>query len=469
MRLDIIHAVFRTFCKLVCLLDLENGYCELMAYTTAILNQAYCRLPRHPGLKIGAVLSAMLLGVVTVFGLSPNTAIYSGPATEVLDAIHPPAIHFVQPSNTTIVREVRIQHSDTVAALLSEMGVDDDTAWRYLRTDPDADLIFRQLVPGRTLTAQVATNGALQQLVFPLSGERNTALQIARTAAGFNTITHELSGETRVVMQSAEIRHSLFGAADDIGMPDAVAVQLADIFGGDIDFHRDLRKGDRFAVVYESVTHTGNSTHSLRVLAAEFVNAGKSYRAFWFQDGDSKGGYYTPEGQNVKKAFLRSPLEFSRISSGYSNARRHPVLGKVRAHRGIDYAAPTGTRVKATSDGIVEFVGRQGGYGNVITLRHPANKTTVYGHLSKFAAGLKKGSRVSQGDVIGFVGATGLATGPHLHYEFRVAGTHRNPLTVVLPSGKPLSPTELPVYLHHIAALAPQIAAAQRVQYVMLD
>lgn len=247
----------------------------------------------------------------------------------------------------------------------------------------------------------------------------------------------------------------MFGASDAAGIPDSVATQVADIFGGDIDFHRDLRKGDRFAVIYESVNHLGRAVRSGRILAAEFVNNGKTYRAAWFADdadGERTGGYYTAEGKNIRKAFLRSPLEFSRITSGFTSARFHPVLQKWRAHRGVDYGAPMGTRVKATGNGVVEFVGIQGGYGKVVILRHQGRYTTLYGHLSGFASGLRKGSRISQGDVIAFVGATGLASGPHLHYEFRVGDVHQNPLAITLPSAPPLMPQQLVKFQTQIGA-----------------
>jgi murein DD-endopeptidase MepM/ murein hydrolase activator NlpD len=269
---------------------------------------------------------------------------------------------------------------------------------------------------------------------------------VERKGDGFSASEQALPLETQVVMKSAEIRYSLFGASDAAGIPDSVATQLADIFGGDIDFHRDLRKGDRFAVIYESINYLGRPVRSGRILAAEFVNNGKSYRAAWFADpagGENSSGYYTADGKNIRKAFLRSPLEFSRITSGFSSARFHPVLQKWRAHKGTDYGAPVGTRVKATGNGVVEYVGVQGGYGKVVVLRHQSRFTTLYGHLSGFAPGLRKGSRVSQGDVIGFVGATGLASGPHLHYEFRVNDVHQNPLAMALPSAPPLLPQQL--------------------------
>jgi murein DD-endopeptidase MepM/ murein hydrolase activator NlpD len=265
------------------------------------------------------------------------------------------------------------------------------------------------------------------------------------------------------------IRHSLFGAADDAGIPDSVAVQLVDIFGGDIDFHRDLRKGDKFSVIYETVSHLGRPIRAQRVLAAEFVNGEKTYQAFWYQGNGLSGGYYTAEGRSIKKAFLRSPLEFSRITSGFSSTRYHPVFQETRAHRGIDYGAPTGTRVKATGDGFIDFAGNQGGYGKLITIRHPGDKLTVYGHLSGFASGIKRGAHVAQGDVIGFVGATGVATGPHLHYEFRIAGVHRNPLSIALPTATALPSAHLPAFYSRVQDLLPQVDAIRDAQLVMLD
>ena len=218
----------------------------------------------------------------------------------------------------------------------------------------------------------------------------------------------------------------MFAATDDAGLPDSVATQLAEIFGGEIDFHRDLRRGDHLSVIYETIYHDGRPLRGGRVLCAEFVNDGHTYRAVYFQAADGKGAYYSPEGKSLKKAFLRSPLEFSRITSGFS-MRLHPILKEWRAHKGVDYAAPTGTRVKATADGAVDFVGVQRGYGNVVILRHQGKYTTYYGHLKGFASGVRKAMRVAQGDTIGYVGMSGMATGPHLHYEFRINDVQQNP------------------------------------------
>jgi murein DD-endopeptidase MepM/ murein hydrolase activator NlpD len=223
-------------------------------------------------------------------------------------------------------------------------------------------------------------------------------------------------------LKSAVIQSSLFGATDAAGIPDAVAIQLADVFGGDIDFQRELRQGDRFSVLYEMHSVDGRPLRAGRVLAAEFVSQGRRLRAVRFADG-----YYAPDGRNMRKALLRSPLELSRVSSGFG-MRQHPFLNTWRAHQGVDYAAAAGTRVRAVGDGVVEFAGRQGGYGNLVVVRHDNRITTADAHLKAFGRGIRTGARIAQGDTVGLVGQTGWATGPHLHYEFRLAGAARDPL-----------------------------------------
>ncbi|HEX8963014.1 MAG TPA: peptidoglycan DD-metalloendopeptidase family protein, partial [Rhodocyclaceae bacterium] len=410
-----------------------------------ILAQLQAYRAAKPGQFWGTlgIIGVSLFGVVAAFGTAPTVQEIQSFQQTLVEPLAVPQSAVIDDSRETFVREERVQRGDTLGALLSRLGVDDEDAAAFLRDSRDAQAIFRQLSPGKNVTARVDADGDLQQLVFPLNGAKDLALTVDREDDKFRVTEQPLQLETRVLMKSAEIRYSLFGATDAAGMPDSVATALADIFGGDIDFHRDLRKGDRFSVVYEGVYYLGRLVRTGRILAAEFVNGGKTYQAVWFQGADGQGGYYTPDGKNIRKAFLRSPLEFSRITSGFSLSRFHPILQKWRAHTGIDYGAPVGTRVKATGDGVVDFVGRQGGYGNVVILRHQGRYTTVYGHLSGFAPGIRKGARVSQGDVIAYVGATGLATGPHLHYEFRVDGVFRNPLTIALPSAPPLAPNQI--------------------------
>jgi murein DD-endopeptidase MepM/ murein hydrolase activator NlpD len=390
------------------------------------------------------VAGISLFGMVTAFGTAPTTAEIAPVLHPVVEDLARPAVEAIDTSSDVFVREERIQRGDTVAALLTRLGIDDNDTLAYVRNERKAAAISRQMSPGKTVTAKVSRDGTLLSLVFPLNGGRDQALAIERGAdSRLQASEQPLPLETQVLMKSAEIRYSLFGATDAAGIPDSIATQLADIFGGDIDFHRDIRKGDRFSVIYESVSYLGKPVRTGRILAAEFVNDGRSYRAVWYEGSDGRNGYYTAEGKNIRKVFLRSPLEFSRVTSGFSSGRFHPVLKEVRAHQGIDFGAPSGTRVKATGDGVVEFAGRKGGYGNLILLRHQSQYQTAYGHLSGFAAGLHAGKRVAQGDVIGYVGTTGLSTGPHLHYEFRVGGVHRNPLAMVLPAAPPLAADQL--------------------------
>lgn len=421
---------------------------------------------------IGVGVTALtLLYMATAFGTPKNTVVFEGRLSNVVEQIAPPLLDPVEASRDLHTLEIIIQRGDNLVSLLSRMGVNDEEVGRFLRNDRKAGIFARQLVPGKIFSAQVTHDGYLENLIFPLNGEQASALVVKRRSGdgGYEANTRALKTEGKLSLKSATIRHSLFGAADDAGIPDSIAVQLADIFAGDIDFHRDLRKGDKFSVIFETASHQGKALGLQRILAAEFINDGKTYRAFWYQPENGNGGYYTEDGRSVRKAFLRSPLEFSRISSGFTNARHHPVLRETRAHRGIDYASPTGTRVKTTGDGIIDFSGIQGGYGKVVMVRHPGGRTTVYGHLSGFAPGIRKGVRVAQGEVVGYVGATGIATGPHLHYEFRVDGVHRNPLTLALPDATPLAHDQLPTFKTKVAELSIQIETIRDVRIALLD
>jgi murein DD-endopeptidase MepM/ murein hydrolase activator NlpD len=350
--------------------------------------------------------------------------------------------------------ETRFERGDTFAALLTRLGVDGADTARLLRENGGSKP-FRNLRPGMTVQAQTSDLGQLLALHF-LSGEATTLFGFERDGERFKAIEDRPELARQVFLRSGEIQSSLFATADAIGLPDSITIQMADVFSGDIDFHRDLRRGDRFRVVYEVFHHNGRPLQAGRLLAAEFVNDRKSYRAVWFVDETGKGGYYTPDGKNLRKSFLRSPLEFSRITSGFK-MRFHPVLREWRAHKGVDYGAPAGTRVKATADGTVESAGWQNGYGNLVVLRHSGGITTVYAHLRGFAGGIKRGVRVAQGDVVGYVGATGWATGPHLHYEFRVNNQHRNPLTIAMPAAEPVAPQRMAAFRAAADPLAAQL------------
>lgn len=412
--------------------------------------------------RVAAVVALALSGAVAAFAtmapapdaeLLASTALVLEPFPIDVDAA---LVEAPQP----FVREDRLLRGDAHATLLARLGVRDSDMHALLRSGA-----LREMRPLSTVTAELDADGALRALSF-LSGSR--LVHIVPGETGFAVHTEAAVLETRTAFKSSTVTSSLFAAADAADVPDAVAIQMADIFAGDIDFHRDLRKGDRFSVIYEVSYRNGQSLRSGRVLATEFVNQGKAYRALWHAAADGKGAYYTPEGKSLRKAFLRSPLEFSRVSSGFGS-RLHPFLQTWRTHKGVDYAAPTGTRIRAVADAVVEFVGGKGGYGKVVVLRHQGQYSSVYAHMSRFAAGLKRGMRVQQGESIGFVGQTGWATGPHLHYEFHVGGEARNPLTIALPAAQPISPAELDAYRSHAQPMLAHLDLLEASQFAQAD
>jgi murein DD-endopeptidase MepM/ murein hydrolase activator NlpD len=358
------------------------------------------------------------------------------------------------PAPESYIREERFQRGDTLAAFLSRLGIGDAQVATLARLRA-----LQVLRPGNHVTADVTAEGQPLALSF-LTG-RDTLVQIAPQGDGFGVSEERAALYTQVAMKSSVIESSLFAASDVAGIPDSVAMQMADIFGGDIDFHRDLRKGDQFTVVYELHHLAGRPVRAGRVLAAEFVSQRKAYRAVHFGTG-----YYAPNGTNLRKAFLRSPLEFSRVSSGFG-MRRHPIARVWRAHQGIDYAAPTGTRVRAVADAVVDHAGPKGGYGKVVILRHHGAYTTVYAHLSRIA--VRRGARVAQNDTIGFVGQTGWATGPHLHYEFRIAGKARNPFAIAMPAALPVAPQDLAAFRAHAAPLIARLDLLANTNLALLE
>ena len=402
-----------------------------------ILAQNHSAQPPHRGL-IWPIVFAVLsfFSVVAAFGISHDTTAEDIEIRRVVEDL--PLQHIQQTSETQhFWREERIQRGDTVSTILVRLGVDDPEATKYLLQARGVRSLY-QLIPGRTVRAVTTNRGGLEQLTYlNTNGKR---LLVERTAEGFVVTEKVPDLEARIIHSSGEISTSLFGATDAAGLPENVAIQLADIFSSDIDFNRDLRTGDRFAVVYEANYAHAEFVGVGRVVTAEFTNRGETYRAVYFEDQNGRGGYYAPDGNNVRKAFLRSPLSFTRITSRYSNSRFHPILRKWVAHRGIDYGARTGTRIRATADGRVKHAGRKGGYGILVSIRHANGYATRYAHLSRIAKNIRAGKRVTQGQVIGYVGQTGRANGPHLHYEFLANGVHRNPATLALPPGPPITP-----------------------------
>jgi murein DD-endopeptidase MepM/ murein hydrolase activator NlpD len=406
-------------------------------------------------------------GVVAAFGVAPDTLVEKIQFERVVQDIALPALAAIDaPADAVFVHEGRIQRGDTVAALLARLEVDDPEAVSFLRSSKEVRALT-QLRPGRSIHAETDASGQMHSLTYLTPA--GTLFTIERNDGGFKVSEQPAQLEAQPLMASGEIRSSLFAATDAAGLPDAIAIQIAEIFSSHVDFHRDLRRGDRFAVVYEGLYHKGELVKAGRVLAAEFVNQGKSHQAVWFEAGGGQGGYYTPDGRSLRKAFLRSPLEFSRISSGFSLARFHPILQTWTAHRGIDYAAPTGTRVRTTGDGVVTFVGRKGGYGNLVIVQHAGKYSTYYAHLSRFAEGIRAGARVDQGEYIGYVGSTGMATGPHLHYEFHIGGVQHDPLRVTLPEAVPITRELRAAFDTHARPLAHQIELMRQLAVARMD
>jgi len=333
-----------------------------------------------------------------------------------------------------------VERGQTLGALFASEGLPAALLHRILESSRHRDALVR-IRPGQEFGFLRASDGSLTAFRFDPSDAERVVVRIDGGALREEVEQRVL--QRRVATASGRIEHSLFAAADAAGVSDATIMQLANVFGYDVDFAQDLRRGDEFALIYEQVYQEGEKLRDGAILCAVFVNDGRRHVAIRFELGDGRYDYFDLDGRSLRKAFLRTPVEFSRISSRFSAGRMHPVLGRMRAHRGVDYAAPTGTPIRAAGDGKVVFRGWQGGYGNVVILEHGGRYTTLYGHMSRFASDVRVGGRVRQGQTIGFVGMTGLATGPHLHYEFRVGGAHRDPLTVDLPKADPLGGRDL--------------------------
>jgi murein DD-endopeptidase MepM/ murein hydrolase activator NlpD len=423
-----------------------SSFDKLQTAVASASEQATHFAGRHPR-TLTALLVAGLMGFgVTAFGIAPlapdasdlprrlvTEIVNSEEITSQLEAL---ASHSVELYRSDLTRS-----ADTVDSLLARLNVADVSAAAFLRTDKTA----RKLLEGRAgkmVQVRTGESGELEELVarYPAEnadqfGTHFSRLRVTRVEGVLQAQIEVAALESLVRLGSGTIRSSLFAATDESHIPDPIATQMAEVFSTDIDFHRELRRGDTFTVIYEALTADGEpitwNQASGRVLASEFVNNGRSYSAVWYQDADSKGGYYGFDGESKRRAFLASPMEFSRVTSGFS-MRMHPILKTWRAHLGVDYGAPTGTAVRSVGDGVIEWAGWQNGYGNVVQIRHSNDRTTLYGHLSRID--VRKGQHVDQGTRIGAVGATGWATGPHLHFEFKLKGQQQNPLVIAKTS-----------------------------------
>lgn len=334
---------------------------------------------------------------------------------------------------------VTVKPGQTLGAIFNQQGLS-ATLMHRLLDHPGAREPLTRFRPGAEFAFDVDATGALKALRFDRDEATRVVLHVEDGGIREEKIEREV--QRRVQMASGTITQSLSEATERAGMSTASMLEMAKVFGYDIDFAQDLRVGDSFHVVYEDIYRDGERLRGGDILAATFVNQGKTYQVFRYTFADGKTEYYDGDGRPMKKSFLRMPIDFARLSSRFTSARRHPVLGTVRAHRGVDYAAATGTQIKAAGDGRITFAGWRNGYGRTVILDHGNGVTTLYAHMSRFSS-YKTGARVSQGATIGYVGASGLASGPHLHYEFRVHGVHRDPLTVTMPKPQPLPAGEL--------------------------
>jgi murein DD-endopeptidase MepM/ murein hydrolase activator NlpD len=378
----------------------------------------------------------------------PNTAAPQAPGALESAAHEPPAL-IAQQANIGATIEVIVGRDDTLDAIFRRMALDtaDLAAIRQL---PGIRQSLDYLRPGDAIKV-THNDGEVRELSRKVS--ETQTLKVVRQDEGFSAKMIENPVETQIRTATATIDSSLFHAAEAAHISDTVALKLANVFAWDIDFVLDIREGDRFTAVYEQIYQDGKYLHDGEVLAAEFVNAGRVYRAVRFVTESGRAGYYTPDGAPMRKAFLRAPVEFTRVSSGFNPHRMHPILNRIRGHMGTDYAAPTGTPVHAAGDGRVSFAGQRGGYGNALILAHSNSVSTLYGHMSRFARQVRVGTHVQQGEIIGYVGMTGLATGPHLHYEYLVNGVHKNPQTVQLAGAEPLRAAALQKFRVDVAPL----------------
>ena len=443
----------------------------LTTASAALLDRLSLTIQRHPK-RLTAAIAAVLLprggGPFAVASFAPDPGelpvrMVSYPVESLADNV---VLGELDTPGFSLFRSEQVRSSDTPESLLQRMGVADPAAAAFMRGDGTV----RQNVlgrSGRVVSAETTDDHRLVRLTVrwvPDDSGNFRRLIVERTGDKFSTRIETAKMTVNSRLAGGVIQSSLFAATDASNIPDAVAVQVAELFSGNIDFRRSLRKGDRFSVVYETLEADGEPLSSGRVLSAEFVNNGKSHEAVWFQEpGASKGAYYSLKGESLRRAYLASPVEFSRVSSGFA-MRMHPILKTWRAHLGTDFAAPTGTTVRTVGDGVVEFAGVQNGYGNVVFVKHRNQHVTVYAHLSRID--VRQGQSIEQGQTIGAVGATGWATGPHLHFEFRVNGQHQDPMTMVAQSeaAAPVSAAARPAFDRLASGMRMQLSAAALIE-----
>ena len=429
------------------------------ARKTRILADLPAHLLSRPRTWIAAGVTGLsLMGVVAATAVAPDTVPADILFERVVQTLPAPVTSIASAeASLPFVYNERIQAGDTLQAIFNRLRIDDAEAVAYLSSADAGKRAIRQLRAGRSVTAVVSPEGRVMSFSLPI-GNTTEQVVVERGESGLALREAPNSTQTAMVeMRSGTITHSLFGATDAAGLPDNVATQLATIFGTWIDFHADLRKGDRFNVVYEAVYEEGSPVRAGRILAAEFINNGERHAVVLYRGPSGKEQYYSDDGRSLQQGFLRSPLEFSRVSSNFGR-RLHPIHGSWRSHNGTDFSAPVGTPIMATSDATIDFIGTQRGFGNLIVLKHRNDITTHYAHLNGFAKGLAKGQSISQGDLIGYVGCTGWCTGPHLHYEVRIKDVPADPMTVALPMADSFNDRELAAFKRNTAHLRQRFA-----------
>jgi murein DD-endopeptidase MepM/ murein hydrolase activator NlpD len=420
------------------------------------------RHPRKITVTLGGGLLAVAGGAFAVASLGPDAA--DLPISNYTESVTVPSLQ--SQAEALDVRELKLLRSDTTRAadsaesLLRRLGIVDSDAARFMRTHPLVrDALSRA---GRSVTAETTDQQLLTQLTVRwLRNETDSQFQRLTVARDHNELTARIETvpmNTSIRVSGGTVSSSLFAASDEARLPETIVTQLTDIFSSQIDFHRTLRKGARFGVVYEVLEADGEPVRTGKVLSAEFVNGDKTYQAVWFQEPGQKGSYYGLDGKSLRRAYLAAPVAYSRKTSGMG-MRLHPIFQTLQVHHGVDYAAPSGTPAYTVGDGVVDFAGVQGGYGNVVIVRHANNHSTVYAHLSRIQ--VRKGQSVTQGQVIGAVGSTGWSTGPHLHFEFRVNGVYTDPQRIIQQAqSAPITPSARSAFMRQADAARLQLAAA---------
>ncbi len=422
----------------------------------SILAQKRARLARSGKLRwLLAISTLPLLGIYTAFGLAPKPDLATQQTTTERTQVVALAPHNLQKDNAFIFSD-QVKASDTLTSVLSRLHINDNKAASFFQNNALGLTKQQRLKAGQTLKATVDHQGHLHSLHFNFDPLQSIVINHSEQNELIAKKV-DLPIETRKVFKSATITHSLFASTDAADIPDKIAMQLVKLFESDIDFHREIQKGDNFKLIYEAGFHNGRQVKSGDILAVEFTNKRKTYSAIGFKGKQGKMQYFTPKGNSLGKTFLRSPLEYTRITSGFSRGRYHPILQRIRAHKGVDMAAPTGTKIRAAGDAVVAFSGWKGGYGRVVILKHARGIKTVYGHLSRFAKNLKKGKSIKQGQIIGYVGKSGMATGPHLHYEFLKNGKHQDPMKVALPKTSHIARSSKAQFLQHSQSMQNQL------------